>query len=334
MKTILKKIFYLLLIVPFFACAQSAPQTKQASKSARPLVGVSCGEASGYSRVSARYADAVRMAGATPILIPVMADSVVLRDLLSRLDGLIISGGEDVAPSYYGEAPHPKLGKVNNFRDTYDFLLARIACDLKLPTLGICRGVQVINVAFGGSLYQDIPSQCPGWTCVHRARSKGERPMHNVKFEANSQLAKMFGATEFVSNSSHHQSVKKVAPGFKVVARSTDSCIEAIESTQGLPMWGVQFHPEVMATREGDKVAVEFFRSFVAYLKNGPQATTTPKSSAKGKVTEHIVASGDTLHKIARTYGTTLTKIEELNPGIDVSNIRIGQKIKVQPNVK
>ena len=326
----MKKFLYLLLLVPFFACAQSANN----ANNALPLIGISCGESSGYARVSSRYADAVREAGAIPVLIPVTADSVALRNVLSRLDGLILSGGEDVAPSYYGEAVHPKLGKVNRLRDIYDLLLARIAYDLKLPTLGICRGVQVINVAFGGSLYQDIPSQCPTWGCVHRARSKGERPMHNVKFEANSQLAKMFGSSEFATNSSHHQSVKGVAQGFKVVARSTDSCIEAIESTEGVPMWGVQFHPEVMATREKDKIAVKFFQSFVGRLKKGSQTKPAPKSTTKTTIVEHTVAKGDNLYQIAKRHGTSIAKIEALNPGIDANNLKIGQKIKVQPNVK
>ena len=265
MKTILKKIFYLLLIVPFFACAQSAPQTKQASKSARPLVGVSCGEASGYSRVSARYADAVRMAGATPILIPVMADSVVLRDLLSRLDGLIISGGEDVAPSYYGEAPHPKLGKVNNFRDTYDFLLARIACDLKLPTLGICRGVQVINVAFGGSLYQDIPSEIPS-DIPHAQSEPKTSPSHSVNVIEGTPLHALAGKTRMVANSFHHQAISKLGEGLEVMALADDGIIEAAYLPGERYFRAYQWHPERLFEIDEDNRAI--FVDFINAAKN------------------------------------------------------------------
>ena len=259
MKKVMKKLLYLLLIVPLFAFARP--------KSERPLIGISCGESKGSAKVKMQYAEAISKGGGTPVLIPVLADSVVLRDLLCSLDGIIMSGGEDVAPARYGEAPHEKLGKVNEYRDTHDFMLARIARDIKLPMLGICRGSQLINVAFGGSLYQDIPSQCPNAHLKHRASVKGEKPMHKVQFEAGSQLAKMFGVTELVTNSTHHQAVKKVAPGFRIVVRAVDSTAEGIESTEGLPIWGVQFHPEGMV-EDGNEVALDFFKSFVRKVKS------------------------------------------------------------------
>ena len=259
MKKVMKKLLYLLLIVPLFAFARP--------KSERPLIGISCGESKGSAKVKMQYAEAISKGGGTPVLIPVLADSVVLRDLLCRLDGIILSGGEDVAPARYGEAPHEKLGKVNEYRDTHDLMLARIARDIKLPMLGICRGVQLINVAFGGSLYQDIPSQCPTSTLKHRASVKGEKPMHKVQFESDSQLAKMFGVTELETNSTHHQAVKRVAPGFRIVVRAADSTPEGIESIEGLPIWGVQFHPEGMLA-DGNGVALNFFKSFIQKVKS------------------------------------------------------------------
>ena len=258
MKTNLKKLLGLLLIVPLFAMAHPAPK--------RPLIGISCGAGKGKTSLKLEYVEAVRNAGGTPILIPVMTDSLALVDILQRIDGLILSGGEDVAPAYYGETPHEKLETVNDLRDTYDFMLAGIAHKMNLPMLGICRGVQLLNVYFGGTLYQDIPSQRPDWNLAHRARVKGEKPLHKVLIEPDSQLAKMFGTTELNANTSHHQAVKKVAPGFRIVARAADGTHEGIESTEGLLVWGVQFHPEGMYAN-GNSVALNVFKAFVLQTK-------------------------------------------------------------------
>lgn len=254
----LRKTLCLLLLVPFFVATQAAPK--------QPLIGISCGVSKGKTSLKLEYVEAVRQAGATPVLIPAMTDSLALRDLLSRLDGVILSGGEDVAPAYYGETPHEKLETVNDYRDTYDFMVAGIAHEMNLPMLGICRGVQLLNVYFGGTLYQDIPSQRPDWNLLHRARVKGDKPLHKVLIEPDSQLAKMFGVTEINANTSHHQAVKKVAPGFRIVARAADGTHEGIESIEGLPVWGVQFHPEGMYA-DGNSVALNVFKAFVQQTK-------------------------------------------------------------------
>lgn len=249
-----RKLLILLLLMPLFALGKSNIE--------RPLIGISCGEDNGSSKVKATYTDAIWKAGGTPVVIPMTADSLALREVLRNLDGVVLSGGGDVDPKYYGEAPHENLGTVNPLRDTYDLLLARMAHDMNIPMLGICRGMQLLNVAFGGSLYQDIPTQCPAWSLQHRARIKGEKVRHLVNIEADSQIAKMFGTTSLETNSSHHQAVKVVAPGFRIVAWATDSTPEAMESTEEYPIWGVQFHPESMAT-QGDEVALRLFESFV-----------------------------------------------------------------------
>lgn len=250
----MKKLLYLSLIIPFLAFAKPTPE--------RPLVGISCGSSKSSTSLKLEYVEAVRKGGGTPILIPVMTDSLVLRDILCRLDAIIMSGGEDIAPAYYGEERHERLGKVNDVRDTYDLMLARMAHDINIPMLGICRGVQLINVVFGGTLVQDIPSQRPTWNLMHRYRVKGEKPMHKVNLDSNSQLAKMFGTSKLNTNSSHHQAVNKVAPGFKIVGRATDGTPEAIESIENLPVWGVQFHPEAMVAN-GDEAALNLFKAFI-----------------------------------------------------------------------
>lgn len=250
-----RKILLLLLLIPFLAFGRPLNE--------RPLIGISCGSTNGTSKVKTEYADAICKAGGTPILIPVMTDSLALRDILYRLDGIIMSGGEDIAPEYYGEERHEKLGAVNDLRDTFDLMVARMAHNMNVPMLGICRGEQLINVVFGGTLYQDIPSQCPTWTLTHRNRAKDEQPPHIVNLEPNSQLAKMFGTTKLETNSRHHQAVKQVAPGLRIVGWASDGTPEAIESTDEYPVWGVQFHPESMVA-QGDEIALNLFKAFVS----------------------------------------------------------------------
>ncbi len=250
----LRKLFCFLSLIPVLAFGQT--------KGERPMIGISCGQTNGTAKLKLEYSDAVIKAGGTPVLIPVTTDSLALRAILRNLDGVILSGGEDVDPARYDETPHPKLGQVNSVRDTCDFLLAHMAHHMNIPMLGICRGEQLINVAFGGSLYQDIPAQCPQWKLSHRARSKGDEARHVVNFAPDSQLAAIFGTTELQTNSYHHQAVKEPAKGFRVVAWASDGTPEAIESIHDYPIWGVQFHPERMV-RHGDKVALRLFDFFV-----------------------------------------------------------------------
>ena len=243
-----------MLLIPVLAFGQSIGE--------RPMIGISCGKTDNQAKLNLQYSNAVIKAGGTPVLIPVTTDSLALRGILHKLDGIILSGGEDVDPARYEEMPHPKLGSVNSVRDTCDFLLAHMAHNLNIPMLGICRGEQLINVAFGGSLYQDIPSQCPQWKLSHRARAKGDEARHVVNFAPDSQLAAIFGTTELQTNSYHHQAVKDPAKGFRVVAWAADGTPEAIESVHDYPIWGVQFHPEKMVA-QGDKVALRIFEFFV-----------------------------------------------------------------------
>ena len=135
------------------------------------------------------------------MLIPITKDSLVLRDILQRIDGIIMIGGEDIHPSYYGEEPIPELGSVNPVRDVYDIALIRMAGDMNIPMLGICRGEQLINVAFGGTLYQDIPAQYAKNTINHKQKESGNTATHLVKFEEGSEMANILGQTEFLKYS-------------------------------------------------------------------------------------------------------------------------------------
>lgn len=192
------------------------------------------------------YIDAVAAAGGVPVIIPIMTDSLAIAAILEKVDGVLMIGGEDIDPHYYGEAALPEMGSINARRDTFDLALARMAVRARKPLMGICRGIQAINVAFGGSLWQDIPSQQPLSQIRHKV-ADGESPFHDITVASGSVLARLVGSGRMRANSYHHQAVKKVAPGFVVTATAPDGVVEAFERFSGGDrILAVQFHPEKM----------------------------------------------------------------------------------------
>ena len=244
-------------VCPLLLYAQQAESTLKK----KPLIGISCSHPGDNSSTRMTYTESIIRAGGTPMLIPVTADTLVLRDVMKRLDGIILIGGGDIAPSYYNEEPIEQMGEVDELRDTYDIALIRMAHNFNVPMLGICRGEQLINVAFGGSLYQDIPTQHPDTTVCHSQKEPSSTPTHEVKIAPDSEVAAIIGATTLKTNSHHHQAVKQVAPGFKATAWAADGIVEAIEAVE-YPIWGVQFHPETR-TVAGDAVSARFFQFLV-----------------------------------------------------------------------
>ena len=230
----------------------------------RPLIGLSVTRiGNGGSQVGAAYVNAILKTGGVPVVIPAMTDGAALRQLVATLDGLILTGGEDVNPLWYGETPHPQLGKVDYVRDEYEFKLLKLASDRNLPTLGICRGEQLMNVYFGGTLYQDISSQRPATVSLkHRQKTSYESPSHAVSIVPGTQLAAIIGEGRRQVNSMHHQAVKTVAPGFRTAACAADSLIEAIEAWPERSALAVQWHPELL-TAGGDTLMVKIFRFLV-----------------------------------------------------------------------
>jgi microsomal dipeptidase-like Zn-dependent dipeptidase/gamma-glutamyl-gamma-aminobutyrate hydrolase PuuD len=224
-----------------------------------PLIGLSVSPADNSSALSAHYFNAVVKAGGAPVLIPAITDVTALRQIVDNLDGLIMTGGKDVNPLWYQEEPLQQLGDVDPLRDEYELKLIKLATDRNIPLLGICRGEQLINVAFGGTLYQDIPSQRAGKPLVkHVQKMPGGHVSHTVSVTPDSHLAAIIGAGKQGVNTFHHQAVKDVAPGFRVVACSTDSIVEAIEAWPERPVLGVQWHPEALAGG-GDTTMLKLF---------------------------------------------------------------------------
>ena len=195
------------------------------------------------TRLNVAYTDAARDAGLRPYILPVL-HARVADAMLQGMDGLLLTGGEDVAPARYGEAPHAALGDVHAGRDDFELALVRAAHERGLPTLAICRGVQIANVALGGTLVQDLPSQWPNTLMHESGRGRGERT-HEVHLQAGSRLARACGASDFAVNSMHHQAIARLAPGLSATALAPDGVIEGVEwDGDGWWMLGAQWHPE------------------------------------------------------------------------------------------
>jgi putative glutamine amidotransferase len=217
-----------------------------------------------YFHFSGSYPAALAAAGALPVIIPLCLPDDALTGLCAHLDGLCLAGGVDVDPAHYGEARHRGLGKVDALRDAVELKLARWALAADLPLFGICRGIQLLNVAAGGTLYQDLATQLPAAQQhdYEHTDSPWERPVHQVHIAEGSHLVASLGTDGVMTNSFHHQAVKEVAAGFVPVAWTADGVVEGIEAPGHRFALGVQWHPEGMF--DTDPRARALFAAFVA----------------------------------------------------------------------
>jgi len=196
--------------------------------------------------VAIEYCTAVQTAGGTPIIIAMTQDKLGLEASYQLLDGLLLPGGQDVNPRHYGEEPHRKLDVVDPLRDLTELYLAQRALADDMPILGICRGTQLLNVAGGGTLWQDIHAQKDAECLRHFQDYTEEWPSHSVHIEDSTRLAEIVGEQKVLVNSYHHQAVKDPAPDFRAVAFAPDGVIEGIESAKHTFVVGVQWHAELM----------------------------------------------------------------------------------------
>ena len=218
---------------------------------------------SGYRRsyVNQDYVEAILRAGGIPFIIPFNEDLESIREMVEHVDGVILSGGHDVNPYNYGEDPLLKIGEVFPERDVFDMEIYKTAVKYNKPVFGICRGFQIINVVNGGSLYQDL-SYADFVKLKHDQQDNPSQATHFVKFEEGTFLRDILGE-EIKVNSFHHQILKDVAPGFKVVAKSPDGVVESIQKiTEDCFVVGVQWHPEMLSVKYEDsqKVFDEFVK--------------------------------------------------------------------------
>ncbi len=243
------------------------------SKEIKPLIGVTCGvsiQPNGSRRHSLgdTYINALVKAGAAPVIIPSTTNEDALYSIYRSLDGLLLSGGVDIHPRYFNEEIDGSE-EIDEIRDQTEILLTGWGLKDDLPIFGICRGHQVLNVALGGSLFQDIPSQVGNEALDHqKSVSAGVRSFlaHEVKINPDSKLAKITGATELKVNTLHHQSVKQPGKSLRVTALAPDGIIEGLESDQHKWVLSVQWHPEDLY--EGLDWSRKLFGAFVSEVRS------------------------------------------------------------------
>lgn len=241
----------------------------------KPLIGITASQAFeqsrdgflGYPRhyLSFDYTEAVIRAGGIPVILPILTEQAGAADMVARMDGLILSGGSDVSPLVFGEEPREKLGNTSILRDRSEIWILDEAARIELPVLGICRGFQLLNCYFGGSLYQDL-SEAEHLHIKHAFESLPGDPAHSITTAEGSLIRELLGAKELV-NSHHHQVLDRIADRFRVTAQAPDGAAEAIEPVSGEPfMLGVQFHPEMMV-----RTYPQFLSIFTKFIDESKQ---------------------------------------------------------------
>lgn len=214
----------------------------------RPLIGLTANYEGIDATLRERYYKQVVEAGGVPVIVPPVADTAVIINTLQQLDGLILTGGGDHNPLWMGEEPSPRLHNINRERDLAELLLVRLAFNRQIPMLGICRGIQTLAIALGGKVEQDIEQQVK-----HSQDADRSEPTHSVCLVKDSTLYNIYGSERIMVNSFHHQAVSQPGKRFRVIARSADNIIEAIESSEYKSILGVQWHPEWLEA-EGHKI--------------------------------------------------------------------------------
>jgi putative glutamine amidotransferase len=248
-------------------CQHAPHKNKKKRKKAmeKPLIGLVPSSWDGSRHrfmISEGYMRWVARAGGLPVMLHYEEDPGAVAAMAARLDGVVFTGGPDIAPSYYGELPTPGLGGIVPQRDRAEDVLFRAAVTQRgLPALGICKGMQVLNVFLGGSLYQDIGADYPGKAMLHDQGSEGDVATHTAAVTPGTPLHALLGDTIRI-NSYHHQAVKTLAPGLRVMATAPDGIIEAYDAPDRPFLWGVQFHPELLAA--DNIISAKIFGAFVA----------------------------------------------------------------------
>lgn len=234
------------------------------------LIGLSAHYADYHLQLNRDYHDAVVKSGGIPVVLPLLTDSVRLSSLAEQLDGLILTGGFDLNPHFFAEEPVAKLGDVTPERDAFELAFLTEFYPTGKPILAICRGIQVINVFLGGTLYQDLPSQYPN-AIQHSQKAPRHHTAHSVFLTSNSTLAKSFQQEKILVNTYHHQAIKEIASSLETIGIAADGVIEAVESSdKERYLVGVQWHPEGMF--QTDENARRLFQQFVSECES--QKTT------------------------------------------------------------
>lgn len=227
-----------------------------------PIIGVTSHVELDYVHtVSNDYLQSVIQAGGVPIILPIGIDEHA-RKLAEKIDGLVVTGGGDIDPTLFGEEPMQNLGMISPGRDSFEMLMIQEMLKADKPVLAICRGIQILNIAVGGDMYQDIYSQISDSLLQHGQKAARTHLSHFVDAPEDSLMAKIAGQSRFKVNSYHHQAVRDVPKPLIVSGRASDGIIEAIESTEHKFVLGVQWHPEPLAVK-GDEISIRIFEQFI-----------------------------------------------------------------------
>ncbi|NMB96452.1 MAG: gamma-glutamyl-gamma-aminobutyrate hydrolase family protein [Clostridiaceae bacterium] len=241
--------------------------------SSRPFIGITPSYEYDEEKIylNNNYVESINRAGGLPMILPLTEDQEVISQIAENCDGLLVSGGPDVDAMCYNEENMPCNGSISPLRDAMEIALVKEVFKLKKPIFGICRGIQVLNVAMGGTLYQDISSQIKNSNVLkHSQAAPRWYPTHEISIIRNSHshVWSSFNCNTIRVNSFHHQAVKNVAPGFKVTSLAKDGIIESIEYDGDIFVLGVQWHPEHMWLK--DPIYLRIFELFVeATTKRG-----------------------------------------------------------------
>jgi putative glutamine amidotransferase len=228
----------------------------------KPVIGITCDFdwETGSSQLRPGYFEGVYRSGGLPFLIPALEPSGAA-DIVSRLGGLLLTGGQDVDPRFFGEEPHTAIGRVNPCRDEWEIALCREAAERQIPVFGICRGAQLMNIAMGGDIYQDLKSQANNANLIcHDQPAPKWYGFHEVQIEDGTLLKSILGMGQVRANSFHHQAVRRPGTSLRTTAHTSDGIIEAVESECHPFFLGVQWHPERMLE---DKIMFRLFEAFV-----------------------------------------------------------------------
>lgn len=236
----------------------------------KPLIGISCSfdQSEGRFFLPRAYVDSVIRAGGVPVILPGPGTVTTAAPYFKAIKGLILAGGGDVDPSYFNEEPAPGLGEISPDRDRFEIMLIRSALRRNIPVLGICRGIQILNVACGGKVIQHIPREIRK-PLKHSQSAPRWHATHKIFIEKNTLLAGIFGSDTAKVNSFHHQAVRGPAPGFRVCALSSDGVIEGIEHIHHRFVLGVQWHPECLT--EKDRKSRLLFKAFIGEARAAAQ---------------------------------------------------------------
>lgn len=221
--------------------------------------------------VSAPYVRALVRAGLAPLIVSPLLPPTAASGLLDDMDGLLLTGGEDIGPELYNALPSPHLGLLSADRDAIELAMLAEARRRNLPVLAICRGIQLVNVGLGGTLWQDLPSERPG-PVLHEPDVPRGRRVHRVRLAPGSRLAHAMGQVLLEVNSIHHQAIRELADQLTAVAWSDDGLIEGVEAAAGAWLMGVQWHPEDLLDDDPDAMDQALFGAFAEAISARPSA--------------------------------------------------------------